>query len=40
LTQSGFALAGGFSDYEENRKKRTGGDIVPHRIKYRKLVRG
>lgn len=23
---------GGFSDYEENRKKRLGGDVVPHRI--------
>jgi len=29
-----------FQDYEENRKKRLGGDIVPHRMKYRKLVRG
>ncbi|MBK6342385.1 MAG: energy-dependent translational throttle protein EttA [Flavobacteriales bacterium] len=35
-----YWFEGGFSDYEENRKKRTGGDIVPHRIKYRKLVRG
>ncbi|MBC8266694.1 MAG: energy-dependent translational throttle protein EttA [Flavobacteriales bacterium] len=30
---------GGFSDYEENRKKRL-GDISPKRIKYRKLKRG
>ena len=29
---------GGFSDYEENRKKRL-GDIAPKRIKYRKLKR-
>ena len=35
-----YWFEGGFSDYEENRKKRLGGDIVPHRIKYRKLVRG
>ena len=30
---------GGFSDYEENKKKRLGGDLMPKRIKYRKLVR-
>ena len=31
---------GNFSDYEENRKERTGKDsIVPHRIKYKKLTR-
>ena len=35
-----YWFEGGFSEYEENRKKRRGGDIVPHRIKYRKLVRG
>ena len=35
-----YWFEGGFSEYEENRKKRLGGDIVPHRIKYRKLVRG
>ncbi|HJM16499.1 MAG TPA: energy-dependent translational throttle protein EttA [Flavobacteriales bacterium] len=29
---------GGFSDYEENRKKRF-GDITPTRIKYKKLIR-
>ena len=28
-----------FSDYEENYKKRV-GDVVPKRLKYRKLVRG
>ncbi len=35
-----YWFEGGFTDYEENRRKRLGGDIVPHRIKYRKLVRG
>ena len=35
-----YWFEGGFSEYEENSKKRLGGDIVPHRIKYRKLVRG
>ena len=34
-----YWFEGGFSDYEENHKKRV-GDLVPHRIKYRKLVRG
>ena len=29
---------GSFSEYEENKKKRV-GDITPHRIKYRKLVK-
>lgn len=29
---------GSFSEYEENKKKRM-GDITPHRIKYRKLVK-
>ena len=29
---------GGFSDYEENRKKRH-GDILPKRVKYKKLIR-
>ncbi|MCB0788215.1 MAG: energy-dependent translational throttle protein EttA, partial [Flavobacteriales bacterium] len=29
-----YWFEGGFSEYEENRKKRLGGDIVPHRIKY------
>jgi len=28
---------GGFTDYEENRKKRM-GDVGPHRVKYKKLV--
>lgn len=35
-----YWFEGNFQDYEENRKKRLGGDIVPQRMKYRKLVRG
>ncbi len=35
-----YFFEGGYSDYEENRKKRLGGDMVPKRIKYKKLVRG
>ncbi len=34
-----YYFEGGFSDYEENRRKRLGADIVPQRIKYKKLVR-
>lgn len=30
---------GGFSEYEENKKKRLGGDVMPKRIKYKKLIR-
>ena len=33
-----YFFEGGFSDYEENKKKRL-GDIAPKRIKYKKLVR-
>jgi energy-dependent translational throttle protein EttA len=33
-----YFFEGSFSDYEENRKKRT-GDTNPHRIKYKKLTR-
>ena len=33
-----YFFEGGFSDYEENRKKRL-GDVAPKRIKYKKLVR-
>jgi sulfate-transporting ATPase len=33
-----YFFEGGFSDYEENRKKRM-GDVAPTRIKYRKLIR-
>ncbi|WP_299367255.1 energy-dependent translational throttle protein EttA [Winogradskyella sp.] len=34
-----YFFEGGFSDYEENKKKRLGSDIMPKRIKYKKLVR-
>ena len=34
-----YWFEGGFSEYEENYKKRV-GDIVPKRLKYKKLVRG
>ena len=32
-----YFFEGNYSEYEENRKKRT-GDITPHRIRYKKLV--
>ena len=34
-----YWFEGGFSEYEENHKKRV-GDIIPHRLKYKKLVGG
>ncbi|UBZ07340.1 energy-dependent translational throttle protein EttA [Salegentibacter mishustinae] len=34
-----YFFEGSFSDYEENKKKRLGGDIMPKRIQYKKLVR-
>jgi ATP-binding cassette ChvD family protein len=34
-----YYFEGTFSEYEENKQKRL-GDTTPHRIKYRKLVRG
>jgi len=34
-----YFFEGSFSDYEENKKSRLGGDIMPKRIKYKKLVR-
>jgi sulfate-transporting ATPase len=34
-----YFFEGGFSDYEENKKKRLGVDLTPKRIKYRKLIR-
>jgi len=34
-----YFFEGGFSEYEENRKKRLGADIIPQRIKYKKLTR-
>ncbi len=36
---STYFFEGSFSEYEENLKKRMGGDIVPKRIKYKKLTR-
>ena len=35
-----YFFEGSFSEYEENRKKRLGGDLIPKRIKYKKLIRG
>ncbi|HRB71905.1 MAG: energy-dependent translational throttle protein EttA [Flavobacterium sp.] len=35
-----YFFEGSFSDYEENKKKRLGGDLTPTRIKYKKLIRG
>lgn len=34
-----YFFEGSFSEYEENRKKRLGADIMPKRIKYKKLIR-
>lgn len=34
-----YCFEGGFSEYEENKKKRLGVDLTPTRIKYRKLIR-
>jgi len=34
-----YYFEGSFSEYEENKKKRLGGDGIPKRIKYKKLVR-
>ena len=34
-----YYFEGGYTDYEENRKKRLGSDIIPTRIKYKKLIR-
>ncbi|MFT4850933.1 MAG: sulfate-transporting ATPase [Sediminicola sp.] len=34
-----YFFEGGFSEYEESKKKRLGGDLVPKRIKYKKLIR-
>ena len=33
-----YFFEGSFSEYEENKKKRLGGDLMPKRIKYKKLV--
>ncbi|MFK5974022.1 MAG: energy-dependent translational throttle protein EttA [Flavobacteriaceae bacterium] len=34
-----YFFEGSFSDYEESRKKRLGADIIPKRLKYKKLIR-
>jgi ATP-binding cassette ChvD family protein len=34
-----YYFEGGFSEYEENKKKRLGGDLTPKRLKYKKLIR-
>ncbi len=34
-----YYFEGGFSEYEENKRKRLGKDITPTRIKYKKLIR-
>ena len=34
-----YFFEGSFSEYEENKKKRLGGDLLPKRIKYKKLIR-
>ncbi|MDC1473225.1 energy-dependent translational throttle protein EttA [Flavobacteriaceae bacterium] len=34
-----YFFEGSFSDYEENKKKRLGDDLMPKRIKYKKLIR-
>ncbi len=34
-----YFFEGSFSDYEENRKKRLGSDVIPTRLRYKKLTR-
>ncbi len=34
-----YYFEGTFSEYEENRRKRLGGDTIPKRIKYKKMTR-
>ena len=34
-----YFFEGAFSEYEENKKKRLGKEVIPTRIKYRKLIR-
>lgn len=36
---STYFFEGSFSEYEENLKKRSGGEIIPKRIKYKRLTR-
>lgn len=33
-----YFFEGSYSEYEENRKKRLGGDLTPKRIRYKKLI--
>lgn len=35
-----YFFEGSFTEYEENKKKRLGGDLTPKRLKYKKLIRG
>lgn len=34
-----YYFEGSFTEYEDNKKKRLGGDLIPKRIKYKKLIR-
>jgi len=34
-----YFYEGSFSEYEENKKQRLGGDLMPKRIKYKRLIR-
>lgn len=34
-----YFFEGSFSDYEANKRKRLGGDLIPKRIQYKKLIR-
>lgn len=34
-----YFFEGSFSEYEENKRKRLGGDLIPKRLKYKKLIR-
>jgi len=34
-----YFFEGSFSEYEENKKKRLGGHLIPKRLKYKKLIR-
>ncbi|MEO1011860.1 MAG: energy-dependent translational throttle protein EttA [Bacteroidota bacterium] len=34
-----YFFEGSFTDYEENKRKRLGADLMPKRIKYKKLIR-
>ncbi|HEY9168804.1 MAG TPA: energy-dependent translational throttle protein EttA [Lutibacter sp.] len=34
-----YYFEGSFTEYEENKKKRLGGDLTPKRIKFKKLIR-